>query len=71
MEDTPQMDKTQASIRFYFALTYQLAKEDITKMEQIDGLNLYLCLNTAALMKERYEKEMEEMRKMERQIKGK
>jgi len=40
-------------------------------MEQIDGLNLYLCLNTAALMKERYEKEMEEMRKMERQIKGK
>jgi len=40
-------------------------------MEQIDDMNLYLCLNVAALMKERYEKEMEEMRKMEKQIKGK
>jgi hypothetical protein len=38
-------------------------------MEQIDDLNVYLCLSTASLMKERYEKEMEEYRKIEKQMK--
>ena len=69
VEDTPKMDKANATIRFYFNLTYNLAKEDITKMEQIDDLNVYLCLSTASLMKERYEKEMEEYRKIEKQMK--
>jgi len=69
MDDSPKMDKANATIRYYFNLTYNLAKEDITKMEQIDEINVYLCLSTLSLMKERYEKEMEEYRKMEKQIK--
>jgi uncharacterized radical SAM superfamily Fe-S cluster-containing enzyme len=38
-------------------------------MGQIDELSVYLCLSTASLMKERYEKQMEEYRKMEKQMK--
>jgi hypothetical protein len=30
---------------------------------------MYLCLNVAALLKERHDKEQEEIRKMERQLK--
>jgi hypothetical protein len=32
-------------------------------------MSLYLCLNTAALLKERYEKELEQIKKMEKQFK--
>lgn len=63
------MDKTQTAARFYFALTFQLANEDLTKFEQIDDMSLYLCLNTAALLKERYEKELEQIKSMEKQFK--
>ena len=69
VDDTPKMDKANATIRYYFNLTFNLAKEDITKMEQIDELSVYLCLSTLSLMKERFEKEMEEYRKVEKQMK--
>ena len=68
MEDATKVDKTQNTIRFYFALTYQLAKDDITKFQQIDDLPTYLCLNTAALLKERYLKEKEEYDKIKNQM---
>lgn len=71
MDETPKMDKTQTTARFYFILTFQLANEDLTKMEQIDGVNLYLCLSTASLLKERNEKELERIRKMEKELKRK
>jgi hypothetical protein len=69
MGDTPKMGKKETTIRFYFNLTYQLATEDITKMEQIDNLSLYLCLNISALMKERFLKQKEELKKLEKQTK--
>lgn len=69
MDDSPKMDKVQATIRFYFTLTYQLCGEDITKMEQMDDVNTYLCLNVASLLKERHLKEQEEIRKMNKKFK--
>jgi len=38
-------------------------------MEQIDSISVYLCLNVAALIKERYLKEKEELDKMKRNMK--
>jgi hypothetical protein len=35
----------------------------------MDDIPMYLCLNVAALLKERHDKEQEEIRKMERQLK--
>ena len=69
MDDTTPMDKKQSVIRFYFALTFQLAGEDITKMEQIDTQPLYLCLNISSLLKERYMKQKEELKQLEKQYK--
>jgi hypothetical protein len=69
VDNTPKMGKAEATIRFYFTLTYQLCKEDVTKLEQMDDVNTYLCLNVASLMKERYLKEQEELIKMKKQIK--
>ena len=39
-------------------------QEHITKLQQVEETNLYLCLNTASLMKEEVLKQKEEMRKM-------
>ena len=69
MEDTPKMDKAQITNRFYFALTFQLAQEDITKFEQIDSMNVYLCLNAASIFKERRLKEEEEFKKLQSKMK--
>ena len=69
VEQDAKVDKKQNTIRFYFNLTYQLAGDDITKMEQIDSISVYLCLNVAALIKERYLKEKEELDKMKRNMK--
>jgi len=65
VEDAPEVDSKETTARFYFALTYQLAKEDITRFEEVEKTNLYLCLSAAALIKERFLKEKEEMRKIE------
>ena len=69
LEDSPEMASRENTIRFYFTLTYQLAGEDVTKLEQMDDVNTYLCLNVASLMKERNLKEQEELRKMQKQVK--
>lgn len=70
-EDTPQMAPSQATARFYYELTYKLANEDITKFEAIDNLNVYLCLNTASLIKDRIIQEKNEIKKLEAQRKNK
>jgi hypothetical protein len=67
--DTPKMAKKEAAFRYYFSITLNLAGEDITKLNQIDELPLLVCLNTASLMKERVQKQNEEMKKMEKQFK--
>jgi lipoprotein NlpI len=69
LEEPTKMASKENTIRFYFTLTYQLAKEDITKIQQMDDIPMYLCLNIAAMMKERHDKEQEEIRKIERQMK--
>ena len=69
MGDSTKMASKENTIRFYFTLTYQLAGEDITKVQQMDDIPMYLCLNVAAMMKERHDKEQEEIRKIERQMK--
>ena len=66
--NTAKMGKKEAAFRYYFSITLNLAGEDITKINQIDELPLLLCLNTASLMKERMEKQREELKKMEKQF---
>ena len=67
-EDDAEIHSKETTARFYFTLTYQLAKEDVTKFNEVENTNLYLCLNTASIMKERIEKEKEEIRKMEKKL---
>jgi len=67
--DNAEMDATQATARFYFNLTYQLAKEDITKIEQVENMSLYMALNVASLMKDQYERERDEQNKLNQQMK--
>lgn len=69
VEDTTKMGKKETAVRFYFNLTHQLAGEDITKFQQIDNQPLYLCLNICSMLKERYLKQKEELRKLEKQYK--
>ena len=66
--DTTKMGKKEAAFRYYFSITLNLAGEDITKLNQIDELPLLLCLNTASFMKERADKQREELKKMEKQF---
>jgi hypothetical protein len=63
------MGKKEAAFRYYFTITLNLSGDDITKINQIDELPLLLCLNTASIMKERMEKQREELKKMEKQLK--
>ena len=67
--NTPKMGKKEAAFRYYFSITLNLAGEDITKINTIDELPLLLCLNTASMMKERADKQREEIKKMEKQFK--
>jgi hypothetical protein len=67
--DTTKMGKKEAAFRYYFSITLNLAGEDITKINQIDELPVLLCLNTASFMKERADKQREEMKKIEKQFK--
>ena len=66
LEDDAEMDTKGSTARFYFTLTYRLAKEDVTKLNQVENTNLYLCLNTASLMKDEIERQKQEMKKMEK-----
>jgi len=58
------VDTKNATARFYFELTFQLAKEDVTKMAEVENQNLYLCLSIASLLKDRIIKHNEEMKKI-------
>jgi len=58
------MDARQATARFYFELTYLLAKEDITKISDVEKQKLYLCLNVAAVIKDKAVKHNDEIRKI-------
>ena len=64
----PELDNNEtpssAAARFFFQLTYQLSKEDITKVERINESNVYLCLNVASLMKDRVVEQENQMRKL-------
>ena len=69
-EDTPTIPPSEATARFYFQLTYQLAKEDLTKFHQIEEMSVYLCLNTASLIKDRIIQEQNEMKKLKNEMKS-
>jgi hypothetical protein len=58
------MGAKESTARFYFNLTYILAKEDITKMRDVEKQNLYLCLSIASLIKDENQKARDEMRKI-------
>lgn len=68
-EDTPVISPSESTTRFYFELTYQLAKEDLTKWDQLLETNMYLCLSTASLIKDRIIKQQNEMKKLEAKMK--
>lgn len=68
-DDNTGEPPSQMAARFFFELTYQLAKEDLTKYDRISATNLYLCLNTASLMKDRVIKQENEMRKLQSKTK--
>ncbi len=68
-EDTPIIPPSEATARYYFELTYQLCGEDITKFDRLNELNVYLCLNTASLIKDRIIKEKNELKKLESEMK--
>lgn len=63
------MAPSESAARFYFQLTYSLAKEDLTKFDRINESNLYLCLNTASLMKDRIVQQQNELKKIQNQPK--
>lgn len=63
------MAPSEAAARFYFQLTYSLAKEDITKFDRINETNVYLCLNTASLMKDKIVQQQNELKKIQNQPK--
>lgn len=69
-EETTTIPPSEATARFYFQLTYQLAKEDLTKFHQIEEMNVYLCLNTASLIKDRIIQEQNEMKKLKNEMKS-
>ena len=69
-QETTTIPASENAARFYFQLTYQLAKEDITKFDVIDRTNLYLCLNTASLIKDRIIQEQNDIKKMKIEIKN-
>ena len=65
-EDTTEMAPSETTARFYFELTYQLSTEDITKIEQLNDMNMYLCLSTASLIKDRVIKQQNEIKQMKK-----
>lgn len=66
VEETPEIPTKEVVARFYFTLIYRLANKDITKFNEVENMNLYLCLSVASLMKDEAEKEREELKKMEK-----
>lgn len=69
-EETTTIPPSEATARFYFQLTYQLAKEDLTKFHQIEEMSVYLCLNTCSLIKDRNIQEQNEIKKLKNEMKS-
>lgn len=67
--EVPQLPPSQAAARFYFELGVQLIGEDITKWDQLNDSNIYLCLNLASLLKDRAIKQQNELRKIQQERK--
>jgi hypothetical protein len=63
------MAPSESAARFYFETSFRLVNEDITKINDLNNLNMYLCLNAASLIKDRVVREQEEIKKMENQMK--
>jgi hypothetical protein len=63
------MAPSESTARFYFQLTYSLAKEDLTKFDRINEMNIYLCLNTASIMKDRIIQQQNELKAIQNQPK--
>lgn len=68
-EAPTKMVASEATARFYFELTYRLSNDDITKIQQIEESNLYLCLSTLALIKDRITQEQNELKKLKNEVK--
>lgn len=68
-EDTPVMAPSESAARFYFETSFRLVNDDITKIDKLNSMNMYLCLNAASLLKDRIIREQEEIKKMEKQLK--
>lgn len=60
------MAAKEATARFYFAKTIELAQNDITRIAHIDKMPLYLCLNTLAYNKDIREAERREIEKIKK-----
>lgn len=59
------MAPSEGAARFYFQLTMSLASDDLTKWERINETNAYLCLATAAMMKDKVIQQQNEIKKMQ------
>lgn len=69
MDETPQISPKESSSRFYFELTLSLCQEDITKFPMVEGMNVYLILNTCSVLKDRRIKEENELKQLKNQTK--
>ena len=66
-QETPEIPKRESVSRFYFSLTFNLANDDLTKIQQIEEMNVYLVLNAASFLKDRRIKEENELKKLRNQ----
>ena len=64
VDETTDLGPAQNTARFYFALTFNLAKEDLTKIKQIEEMPVYLVLNTASHIKDKNIAEINELKKL-------
>ena len=70
VDDSPEISASEAAARYYFQLTYELGKKDLTKVKKINKLNMYLCLNAASLMKDRSIARENQLKKMKQNIRN-
>ena len=64
VDDVAEVSPKQNTARFYFSLSLALVKEDITKLEHIQQMPVYLILNTASFIKDKHIQEQNELKKL-------
>ena len=64
VDDDAPISPKQTAARFYFNLSYIIAKEDITKLEHIQQMPVYLILNIASLIKDKNIQEQNALKKL-------